>query len=310
MHTENLLNKMTCNQHTYQSAYMEFVYNSKVYKDHVFCFYEGVDDPKYYNSRVERFFADNIIKIIVGGKQEVINLHKKINVSEYKSVCKMFFIDKGYDYSIYDDTTIDTRDIYETEGYSFENYYVTPYTLQKMLSNEFNLEKYDYDNINCVRNFNDRLKEYNMIMLDFNSILFYYRRKIKCGKSICFRDKKMSDFASITLERVNKSPKYSATINQMKRESNISEENMKIYREMLLGTGDLSKCFRGKNQMEFLEEYVNLLVAKKDEFFKKKNISVNISNNKNKLTWFCNYAYTPEKLKNFIRLHYKEFRKI
>nr|DAV77332.1 MAG TPA: Protein of unknown function (DUF4435) [Caudoviricetes sp.] len=310
MGTENLLSKMTSNQHTYEGAYMEFVYSKRAYRDHVFCFYEGIDSSEYYNSRVEKYFTSNIIKIIAGGKQEILNLYRKINVPEYKSVCKMFFVDKNFEHSIYSDLTIDTNDIYETEGYSFINYFVTAYTLEKILSNEFSINKNDSDSNRCVKNFIERLGEYNILMLEFNAILFYYcRNKSKCKNNLDFSDKKLKDFALVTLENVTKSLNYNIIIDKMKHDANISETNINIYKEIILATDNLSNVCRGKNQLEFFEEYIKLLIDKKDEYFENKNISINLDDNTNKLSLFCKYAYTPKKLIDFIKLHYKEFEK-
>ena len=308
MGTKNLLEKMTSSQHTYEGAYMEFVYSKRAYRDHVFCFYEGIDSYEYYNSRVEKYFTNNIIKIIVGGKPEIINLHRNINIPEYKSVCKMFFVDKNFEHSIYSDLTIDTNDIYETEWYSFINYFVTAYTLEQILSNEFNINKNDPDSNRCVKNFIERLEEYNTLMLEFNAILFYYcRNKSKCKNNLDFSNEKLKDFALVTLENVTKSLKYNSIIDQMKRDTGISEANINIYKEIILATGDLSKFCRGKNQLEFFEEYIRLLIDKKDEYFENKNLSVNLDNNTNKLSLFCKYAYTPKKLIDFIKLHYEKF---
>lgn len=308
MCTESILDTMRANKFTYNSAFIEFTNRERLHNNHAFCFYEGIDDSKYYNSRIENVFGDTIIKIIAGGKKELIKLHEMIENGKYQSVCKMFFIDRDFDESIYQNQDMNTEDIYETEGYSFENYYVCAGTIRKMLVNEFNIEKDEEDSVKCIENFAKRLDEYNDIMLDFNAILFYHRRKKGIGNKVCFGDKKLRDFAEVKLDCIRKSTRHQRVIAQMKEEAEISDEEMSKFKKLLVQKGDLSLYFRGKNQMEFLEEYVNQLILNKDQFFYKKNISVDYGNEKHKLTWFCNYAYTPDSLKQFIDFHHKKFK--
>lgn len=311
MYNSNILDIMSENQYTAQSAYLDFTQRTELYNTHVFCFYEGVDDSKYYKSRIEAKF-DNIklMKIIAGGKCELINLLKKIQSENNKNVCMMFFIDRDFDKSIYRFRNFygirDLDDIYETEGYSIENYYVSEYTIGKILDNEFNIIEDEEDYKKCIRDFNVCLNEYNKIMLEFNAILFAYRRRKGVCNKLSFSDKKLKDFAKISLGQVKKSINYQDVIDRLLEESKIDKREFDISKKILIHN-NMTNVFRGKNQLEFLVKFVDLLIENRREYFQRNNISVTISNNTHKLTEFCNYAYTPDKLKNFINVHFEKF---
>lgn len=309
MTNNNILDIMSSNQYTAQSAYLDFIQRSEFYNTHVFCFYEGLDDSKYYKSRIETKF-DKIMKIVVGGKREVINLLKKIQNENNKNVCKMFFIDKDFDKSIYSHSKLyeieDVEDIYETESYSIENYYVSEYTIGKILDNEFNIMEDEEDYKKCIRDFNVCLNEYNEIMLDFNAILFAYKRKKGLSNKLSFGDRKLKDFAKISLEHVERSRNYKNVIDILLEESKVNEREFNISKKILMHN-NMTNIFRGKNQLEFLVKFIDLLIENRKRYFKRSNISVTISNNTHKLTEFCNYAYTPDRLKQFINVHFEKF---
>lgn len=90
MTNNNILDIMSSNQYTAQSAYLDFIQRSEFYNTHVFCFYEGLDDSKYYKNRIETKF-DKIMKIVVGGKREVINLLKKYKTKIIKMFVRCFY---------------------------------------------------------------------------------------------------------------------------------------------------------------------------------------------------------------------------
>lgn len=84
------------------------------------------------------------------------------------------------------------------------------------------------------------------------------------------------------------------------------KENL-IYQKKILMHNNMTNIFRGKNQLEFLVKFIDLLIENRKRYFKRSNISVTISNNTHKLTEFCNYAYTPDRLKQFINVHFEKF---
>lgn len=314
MYNSNILDIMSENQYTAQSAYLDFTQRTKLYNTHVFCFYEGVDDSKYYKSRIETKFDNiKIVKIIAGGKSELIKLLKKIQKEKKRNVCMMFFVDRDFDKSIYSHPNLyeieDVEDIYETECYSIENYYVSEYTLGKILDNEFSIMEDQEDYKKCIKDFNILLNEYNEIMLDFNAILFAYKRKKGFSNKLSFSDRKLKDFAKISLGQVKKSNNYQGVIVRLLEESKIDKREFNISKKMLM-RNNMTNVFRGKNQLEFLVKFVDLLIENRREYFQRSNISVTISNNTHKLTEFCNYAYTPDKLKNFINVHFEKFCQI
>lgn len=90
--------------------------------------FEGIDDPKYYSSRISYRFGHNWIALSVRGKSTVKELRESIQRNS--SYCKDkvgYFIDKDFDD---DSTSVDT---YVTPCYSIENFYTHEEAVKQLL---------------------------------------------------------------------------------------------------------------------------------------------------------------------------------
>ncbi|RHR30207.1 hypothetical protein DWX43_08510 [Clostridium sp. AF19-22AC] len=103
--------------------YHKFLNKYKKYQMQLFLFCEGNEDLSYYNSALCKTIqlpeVCNIHKIFVGGKANVLKLHRNM---DWQTFCKkqlLFFVDQDLSYWIgeeYKDVNI-----YTTDKYSFEN---------------------------------------------------------------------------------------------------------------------------------------------------------------------------------------------
>lgn len=212
LETENLsLAQMRKERKTYEAIYLQFVNNRKFYKTYAFCFYEG-EDGKYYDSRIRQKFGNKFLTYTVGNKKEVLKLLNKITTTNlYNNVCTMFFIDKDYDISLKGGN----EKLFETPCYSIENLYVQRECLLKILQSEFGLNEIDNDCVKCLHDFEEREREFNNQILEFNSLVYLRRKKSDSNSNFSFSSIKTSHLVNVNLEKVEKATKYSETINKI-----------------------------------------------------------------------------------------------
>lgn len=306
--TEYLI-EMKEGRNTSQSVFLQVCTLSSCYKTHVFCFFEG-EDSKYYSSRIEQRFCKKKA-FVLKGKKEVLHLYSLISANGLSNdMCSMFFIDRDYDDTVYKNGNIYNvsrdGDVYETDVYSIENYYVNTYTLGKILENEFNLQDHMAGYLKCIDDFKLRLEEFNKIMLDFNALLFCHRKKKGVTNKISFGDKKLKDFAVVTLAEIKRSSRYDNCIRSMMSESDFTESDVCRAKTILSRVKNMSNVFRGKNQFEFFLKYLELLIESKSEYFEEEIGNITIHSEKNKLTEFNSYAITSNKLVGFLDRQYKK----
>lgn len=114
---------------------------------------------------------------------------------------------------------------------------------------------------------------------------------------------KTNRLANITLETVKKSNNYSQTIDAIKGDLNVNEDDFRITITELEGELKPEDVFRGKNQLDFFSEIIKKLREANDRggFFSRKldNVHINITNNR--LSELSQYAITPDKLKAFLQ---------
>lgn len=291
---------------TYEAIYLQFINSRKYFRSYAFCFYEG-EDGKYYDSRIRQKFNDNIMTFPVGNKKEVLKLLDKIKEAGlYEDVCTMFFIDRDYDVSRegYND------DLFETPCYSIENLYVQQDCLLKILQSEFSLNEIDKDCKKCLQDFRQREKEFNEKMLEFNSLVYLRRKKSDSNSNFAFGSIKTSHLVKVEIQKITKAPKYEETIEKIKQELQFTEEEIELAKNELIEKGRFSSNFRGKNQLDFFEEFINKLklINRKGGYFSAKRNSIHINITANRLSELSQYAITPPSLENFLEKHREKFR--
>lgn len=284
-----------------EAVYIQFANNRRRYKTHAFCFYEG-EDGKYYNPRVERKFEQTIC-YKVGNKREVLKLLDRITSTDlYSNVCVMFFVDRDYDVSMSDYK----EELFETPCYSIENLYVQKECVRKILQSEFSLNEFDNDYVKCMHDYERRAEDFNNEILEFNALAYLRRKR---GLNYSFGSVKTSHMIKVEVNKVSKSNRYDNTINRIKEELKFDNGDIEKTKNELKDTGDFMSNFRGKNQLDFLVEFIKDLKRLNDigGYFSVKRNSVHINITLNRLSELSQYAITPPSLERFLEKHKEKF---
>lgn len=299
------LEQMRRERGTYEAIYMKFVNSRKYFKTYAFCFYEG-EDGKYYNSRIRQKFADKFVTYTVGNKKEVLKLLNCITSTNlYDDVCTMFFVDRDYDVSLCGKS----ERLFETPCYSIENLYVQRECLMKVLQSEFGLNEIDNDFKKCLQDFDDREKEFNNQILEFNALAYLRRKKSDSNSNFAFGSIKTSHMLKVHVDKVEKATKYDETIDEIKEKLQFEEKEIEKAKEELIEKGDFALNFRGKNQLDFFVEFINVLKKLNGNggYFETKYNNIHINLTSNRLSELSQYAVTPPTLEEFLERHKKEF---
>lgn len=302
------LEQMRKERGTYEAIYIQFVNSRKYFRAYAFCFYEG-EDGKYYDSRIRQKFGNKFFTYTVGNKKEVLKLFKRITSTNlYDDVCTMFFVDRDYDFSL----NGKSEKLFETPCYSIENLYVQRECLMKILQSEFGLNEIDNDFQRCLIDFDNREKDFNNQILEFNSLVYLRRKKSDSNSNCSFGSIKTSHMLKVSVDKVEKANKYDETINGIKEKLRFKEEEIEKAKEELIEKGNFTVNFRGKNQLDFFVEFIRGLKKMNDEggYFKNKYNNIHINLTLNRLSELSQYAVTPSTLEVFLEKHKKEFMTI
>lgn len=299
------LEQMRKERGTYEAIYLKFVSFRKYHKTYAFCFYEG-EDGKYYNSRIRQKFGNNFVAYTVGNKKEVLKLLNKItDTNLYNDVCTMFFVDRDYDISI----SGNNENLFETPCYSIENLYVHRECLLRILQSEFGLNEIDDDCKKCLHDFDEREKEFNRHILEFNSLVYLRRKKSDSNSNCAFGSIKTSHMVKVDIKKVKKATKYDETINGIIEKLQVEEFEIEEAKKELHEKGNFSLNFRGKNQLDFFVEFIKELKKLNDEggYFAIKYNNIHINLTSNRLSELSQYAVTPVVLEEFLERHKNKF---
>lgn len=296
---ESLLNEMREGRESANAAFVNFTDNYKKFTSHVFCFYEG-EDGKYYNQRIKHLLGNSIIPIKAKNKSNTIKVWRKISKSqEYNDVQKMFFVDRDMD-ELPDDLD---ENLYVTPCYSIENLYANIETFKNILEAEFSLNVTEPDFIKCVDLFKKLFENFCIEMIPFNAlVLIRSEKNLNNGRvPVTIKTRQV---ISISLDGIERGNKYS-DIGELQEALQVTDQELKLAIQRIDKSKEFIEKFRGKNQMDFLVEVLNLLKSKKDDltFFsiKRDNITLNITSNR--LSELSQYAKTPLCLNEFILNH-------
>lgn len=277
--------------------FMEYVNFVPKDSETILCFFEGYDS-KYYEIRIRGIHnGKTIISKPCGSKIKLINLFNEINKNAVRKrgIIEYFFVDRDFD---------DNRDlndeIYVTNVYSIENYYISDSAMKRILINEFHFDELNMDDAMELNNvlskiINDRTDFVNNIR-DLNVWYMYQKEVInKC--------RLMIDLSALKEIRRKSLP---ITLADCKRITNgyvdISipdYDRIKRYFH-----GNELKLFRGKYFGEFLHKKLTDLVLLANQsmppFTRKKSVKLNVGNS-TFVGVLSQYADTPECLLKYIQ---------
>lgn len=139
----------------------------RIYEHHpkaLYCFFEGIDDPKYYDVRISIIMYGISIKhITCNGKSGVLKLRELIYASSnHDKAWTAFFVDADFD----DNSQLSSHaDVYVTPCYSIENLFVSQTAFIRLLGAEFSLSDED----SCQPDYQSALRIYTTCMESFSN---------------------------------------------------------------------------------------------------------------------------------------------
>ena len=259
----------------------------------LFCFFEGVDDPKYYSPRIPIYTKRKCQPIICGNKKAVVEIQQMLKgKSEYQQYKKAYFVDRDFD------PPLENKDIYETPCYSFENLYVHCDCLSEILKTQFLLPENDskYEDIRVL--FEDELKKFSQVTLLFNA--WYAALKQKKlernlpSTNVNLEEKFPKEFISLSIGFIESGYDLEKITTLFPNAISISEKE--IDQKMKeLEVGFISDKLRGKYQFQFFDRFIRYIIESsngKTQPLLSKKPKFNVDKN-TIYTMFSSYARTP-----------------
>ena len=288
-----------------QVAFQEFALSTRKYPNHLFCFFEGKDNP-YYVPRIKRYTSD-YQPINCGGRESVLKIRTLIsNHSVYNNYKKAFFIDRDFNKA----HKQSNPPIFETPCYSTENLYVSVDVFKEILINEFHLSEFSDSNIvdACISHYQKRQNEFHDAVCLFNAwyaCLIEIRNSTEKTTGVNLEDKLPKGYIDVTLESVT----FNYDLNVIKNtfpDATEVEEIMLANKLVEFGDCEKKKFFRGKYEMQFLIKFIQLLLqdSNSSKTIVKSKINYafgdNLSNQQ-AINIFGGYAETPESLIEYLQ---------
>lgn len=288
-----------------QVAFQEFALSTRKYSNHLFCFFEGKDNP-YYVPRIKRFTA-LYQPIKCGNRDSVLKIHTLIsNRPEYSNYKKAFFIDRDFN-KPYEQSN---PPVFETPCYSIENFYVSVDVFKEILVNEFHLSEFSDNNIVevCISLYQERQNEFHDVVCLFNSwyaCLIEIRNATGKTTGVSLDEKLPKGFIDVTLQSVT--CKYDLdTIKSTFPNATEVEEIMLNEKLVEFANCERRKVFRGKYEMQFLIKFIQLLLQDSNTSKSVVKTKINYAfgdnlSNQQAINVFEGYAETPESLIEYLR---------
>ena len=280
-------------------AYTEFMNSTGKLPNHLFCFFEGKDNP-YYVPRIKKYTND-FHPIKCGGRPKVLEVHNLIkNQKVYDKYKKAFFIDRDFNEAL----SLQIPPIFETPCYSIENLFVSDNIFKEILSNEFHLsETTNQLHHKYLELYQKRQKEFHQAILFFNawySCLISIRNKESKQTGVQLDEKFPKGLIQIAIDEVVQNYSFQDLKNRFPNATEVSEEVLNIKIQEFTSC-NASKTFRGKYEMEFLIMFIDLIL----EDAKKNGQPIKFSfngalNNERAISVFSIYAETPESLNDYL----------
>lgn len=275
---------------------MEFleIWNAKK-ETSVYGFVEGYDSP-YYKPRIvsHSLLETNIINC--GGKKNVVKMHHFLSTtSQYRGFIYLFFVDKDYD-----DNSLLSDEIYITEGYSVENYYLHTTTIQDFVKSFCHIEGEDY-RIVIEPVLNDFSSWTSTFMIVAKPFCAWY----KCVKNDgCSNAKEIGKSIPEKYIVIHKNGltshkcELSGLNNDYGTKPCVTEDSFNAKMETIQSINDI----RGKFLMPMLDSFLRFMVDKFNNGKYPIKNKVKFPNRQDQLlSDLSAYAYTPNKLKEYIK---------
>lgn len=284
-----------------EKAVAIFTEVSRLYKKDksaLYCFFEG-EDGQYYGIRIDTIARPKkYLPFSCGGKEGVLGIYRLLSRRKhYANIRAAYFIDRDFEPSI---SGSDVNGIYETPGYSIENFYTSIECFSKVLRHEFKIIESDENFDKCVAFYRKRQEEFHDAVERLNAWLACQRDK---ASQLTISDLSVSDFVYVNLDKID----INYTIEDLRAKfptaANISQEELEEKRNEL-NARTRQRSFRGKFEIEFLLKFLQKLINEANQgnspyFAQKLKVKLNLSK-KTIVSALSQYADTPDCLYRYL----------
>ena len=300
MMNNELVNKMSKSAKKDVSVFHKFLLEYRKQKNTLFYFVEG-EDYDYYNLRLKtNINHKNIINYSCEGKKNVIgvrNLIKEKLIIENNNSLK-FFVDKDYGLDLI------PNDIYVTDCYSIENFYVREDVIFNIIENILMVNKGSKNYKKCRKFYKTTYAEYSKFAKWMNTFFYTVREK---EKIIGF---KRSNFNQFKLTKFMESRNlvdfkmniisFKELLDKYQIEFDIEEAAFK--KNYILFDEDNHANYRGKFELQYLKWFLNSLresiSSGTNGFSKRRTCKYDFSTDC--MLLLSSYAITPDTLIEYI----------
>lgn len=298
--TNDLVQQMISSTGKDVAVFQKFMLEYKDYNNMLFYFVEG-EDFCYYNPRIKSYSNSmNYINYRCDGKDNVIGvsnlIKEKLTIKNNNRL--MFFVDR--DYSLEDIP----KDIYVTDFYSIENFYLNEETVKNILEDFIEINKHTNNYDLCLKHFKKTYAKYSKFAVKIN--IFYYTvreyEKINKFPRTDFRTIKFSKF--IENDSIDKFSMCDLSYGELLKLYNIeySIEETHFKKNALLFNENDHYNFRGKFELEYLKWFLNnIRISIKDGLYNfDKGPVCKYDFHTDVMKILSEYAFTPKSLKEYI----------
>jgi Protein of unknown function (DUF4435) len=271
------------------AVFTEFTRLYKQNESALFCFFEG-EDSKYYTIRVKNIAKPSKdICMSCNGKAGVMGMHRMLAARKYyENATTAYFVDRDFD------ELMCIKEIYETPGYSLENFYTSIQCFSEILKSEFKLTELDENYKRCISLYTDLQKEFHDAVELLNVWIACQRDK---ATRIEISNLSVLDFVSIELSGILAKYTVNDLISRFPTAPILTNMELDSKRTELFSR-TRQKSFRGKFEIEFLDIFLKKLTEEANKgsypFF---DCKVKVVLNLSKRTIISNlsqYADTPD----------------
>jgi hypothetical protein len=288
-------------------VYHEFLLRYLVGEKVVYGFVEGKEDPCFYKGFIESQIDGNweVELWAAGSKKNVLNIYKEFDWNNFPKTRICFFIDRDLSFFM-NAKSIDSVNIYTTDGYSIENSIVNSCTFKRILTEICgfeNLEKVNIDRLSS--HFDDEYEKFLKYMITIMAWILYWRLNELTAN---LNDINMGDIFKFTdshIEMKDNPKNKGGIIEYLHFKCNVKyDKDVEIikYIDMLNKDNRYRKYTRGKYVFWFLVQYClsikdsYSMVIKTKKKVQKMNLTLSISNG---MSIIGNRARIPNSLKKF-----------
>lgn len=245
-------------------VFTKFCQSKELHTRALFCFYEG-EDAKYYGNRVEqitRRSCDNIVSYNCGGKAGVLKVKELIKKKkQYDHVKTAYFIDSDF----FPQKNLE-KNVYQTTGYSVENYYTSSTAFTRILNYAFGVNCNCSDYQRCMEDYKKSMDVFHRQVLFLNAWIKAQRvNELKIGKrKLELTNFKISKyFETLAIDKVGVKQKIDKKFLEKCFPDSCIIEDTEIEKYVSeLGQTNMQQTLRGKYELEFLKKIIDDLKKK------------------------------------------------